>query len=434
MTLNCDNKPDLTLSPRVRKLLELESQFTVGGFEPMPYFFEKAQGSLLWDVDGNRYIDFIGMFSAVNTGHCHPDIQEAVIEQLKKVTLLNLSCHTPTFGLFAKRLCTRFCYDKVVAMTSGTEAVDTACKIARKWGIHQKGIPPQECVILGVGGCYHGLGSGVWSLMNGHSLRVKRYGLDSKIQMNTNPRTGEVLEYLDLDRMRTCLEEHKDRVAAVIMECIHGYSQDVNEEIRYARGVYDLCKSMNILFIADEVRQGVGKTGKFFSFQHLGHDVKPDIVTMGKSITGGFYPQSFIMGLDAVMASVGPYEMASTYGFTPIGIAAANATIDVIDKENLIERGVSLGNLWKKTVESWNHPLVDYVAQVGADSNLILREVQPSRVAALCMHRGLFVYPKPDGIRLSFAMTMSDELLLEGAAILKGCLDDVDNYGLIEAE
>jgi ornithine--oxo-acid transaminase len=126
--------------------------------------------------------------------------------------------------------------------------------------------------------------------------------------------------------------------------------------------------------------------------------------------------------------------MASTYGFTPIGIAAANATIDVIDKENLIERGVSLGNLWKKTVESWNHPLVDYVAQVGADSNLILREVQPSRVAALCMHRGLFVYPKPDGIRLSFAMTMSDELLLEGAAILKGCLDDVDNYGLIEAE
>ncbi|GFF62765.1 ornithine aminotransferase car2 [Aspergillus udagawae] len=345
MTLNCDNKPDLTLSPRVRKLLVLESQFTVGGFEPLPYFFEKAQGSLLWDVDGNRYIDFIGMFSAVNTGHCHPDIQEAVIEQLKK-----------------------------------------------------------------------------------------GYGLDSKIQMNTNPRTGEVLEYLDLDRMRTCLEEHKDRVAAVIMECIHGYSQDVNEEISYARGVYDLCKSMNILFIADEVRQGVGKTGKFFSFQHLGHDVKLDIVTMGKSITGGFYLQSFIMGLDAVMASVGPYEMASTYGFTPIGIAAANATIDVIDKENLIERGVSLGNLWKKTVESWNHPLVDYVAQVGADSNLILREVQPSRVAALCMHRGLFVYPKPDGIRLSFAMTMSDELLLEGAAILKGCLDDVDNYGLIELE
>lgn len=169
--------------------------------------------------------------------------------------------------------------------------------------------------------------------------------------------------------------------------------RDVTDEIRYARGVYELCKSMNILFIADEVRQGAGKTGQFFSFQHLGDDVKPDIVTMGKSITGGFYPQSFIMGLDTVMASVGPYEMASTYGFSPLAIAAANATIDVIDRENLVERAVHLGYLW-------NHPLVDYVAQIGADSNLILRGVKPSRVAALCMHRGLFVYPKANGIRL----------------------------------
>lgn len=191
---------------------------------------------------------------------------------------------------------------------------------------------------------------------------------------------------------------------------------------------------MNILFIADEVRQGAGKTGKFFSFQHLGYDVRPDIVTMGKSITGGFYPQSFIMGVDEVMASIGPYEMASTYGFTPLGIAAANATIDVIDREDLIQRGVHLGNLWRRTVESWNHPLVDYVAQIGADSNLILRGVQPSRIVALCMHRGLFVYPKPNGIRLSIAMTMSDEMLLEGAAILKSCLDDVGKFGSIEGE
>lgn len=191
---------------------------------------------------------------------------------------------------------------------------------------------------------------------------------------------------------------------------------------------------MNILFIADEVRQGAGKTGKFFSFQHLGDDVKPDIVTMGKSITGGFYPQSFIMGVDAVMASVGPYEMASTYGFSPLAIAAANATLDVIDRENLIERGVHLGYLWKTAVESWQHPLVDYVAQIGADSNLMLRGVKPSRVAALCMHRGLFVYPKANGLRLSFAMNMPDELLLRGAAILRSCLDDINNYGSIEGE
>jgi ornithine--oxo-acid transaminase len=210
--------------------------------------------------------------------------------------------------------------------------------------------------------------------------------------------------------------------------------RDMKEKFHYGRGVYELCKSMNILFIADEVRQGAGKTGKFFSFQHLGDDVKPDIVTMGKSITGGFYPQSFIMGVDTAMAAVGPYEMASTYGFSPLAITAANATIDIIQQENLIEHGVYLGDLWRKTVESWQHPFVDYVAQIGADSNLILRGVQPARVAALCMHRGLFVYPKADGIRLSFALNMPDQILLKGAAILKGCLDDIDKYGSIEGE
>ncbi|KAE8343516.1 hypothetical protein BDV24DRAFT_172896 [Aspergillus arachidicola] len=434
MESDSGKKPDLKLSPRVKELLDLESRFTVGGFDPIPYVFEKGQGSLLWDVDGKEYIDFIGMFSAVNTGHCHPDIQKAMVEQLKKITLINLSAHNSMFGPFAKRLCDRFDYDKVIAMTSGTEAADTACKIARSWGINQKHIPANDCIVLGVGGSYHGLSSGVWSLMNSNPLRSTKYGLDSKIQMNINPSTGELLEYLDLEKMKSCLLEHKDRVAAVIMECIHGYSRDVNDEIHYARGVYELCKSMNILFIADEVRQGAGKTGKFFSFQHLGDDVKPDIVTMGKSITGGFYPQSFIMGVDKAMAAVGPYEMASTYGFSPLAIAAANATLDVIDRENLIQRGVHLGNLWRKTVEAWHHPLVDYVAQIGADSNLVLREVQPSRLAALCMHRGLFVYPKANGLRLSFAMNMSDEVLLRGAAILRSCLDDIDNYGSIEGE
>ncbi|KAJ5979997.1 pyridoxal phosphate-dependent transferase [Penicillium waksmanii] len=400
------SKPDLKLSPRVKELLDLESRFTAGGFDPMPYFFEKGQGSLLWDVDGKEYIDFIGMFSAVNTGHCHPYIQEALTEQLKK-------------GI------------------PGESSSGHSLQDSKKLGYQSEKDPGKRL--------YHSWSRGFlsWALLGGleldefKSIEVnngKEYGLDSKIQMNINPGTGELLEYLDLEKIRSCLKEHKDRVAAVIMECIHGYSRDMNDEVHYARGVYEICKSMNILFIADEVRQGAGKTGKFFSFQHLGDDVKPDIVTMGKSITGGFYPQSFIMGMDTAMAAVGPYEMASTYGFSPLAIAAANATIDIIYRENLIERGVHLGYLWRKTVESWQHPLVDYVAQIGADSNLILREVQPSRVAALCMHRGLFVYPKADGIRLSFAMNMPDEVLLKGAAILKSCLDDIDKYGSIEGE
>lgn len=199
----------------------------------------------------------------------------------------------------------------------------------------------------------------------------------------------------------------------------------MEEEIGYARAVYDLCKSLNILFIADEVRQGCGKTGMFFSFEHLGNDVKPDIVTIGKSITGGFYPQSFIMGVDQVMKWVGSHEIACTYGYTPLAIAAANASLDVIDNEDLLDRARQLGKLWRETVKSWDHPLVDGVSSIGADSNLILRGVEGHRVGALCMHKGLFLYPRVDRLRISFALTMSDELLLKGCWILKSVLDEL---------
>ncbi|KAF9893459.1 hypothetical protein FE257_010771 [Aspergillus nanangensis] len=416
-------KDELHLTLAVKKLLELESKFTK-------------------DVDGKEYIDFIAMFSAVNTGHCHPYIMNKITEQMNKVTLVNLSAHNSSYGPFAQRICNRFGYDKLTALTSGTEAADTACKIARRWGINAKGIPAEKCIILAVGSSYHGLGSAVWGLMNSNPLRSQVYGLDSTSHMNISPSTGELLEYLDLGKMKACIKEHKHNVAAVIMECIHGVSRylpppskDLNDEIAYARGVYNLCRENNILFIADEVRQGAGKTGQFFSFQHLGPEVKPDLVTMGKSITGGFYPQSFVMGIHSVMASVGPYEIASSYAFTPLGIAAASATINVLDDEALIDRGIRLGKLWRETVEAWEHPLVDYVAQIGADSNLILRPgVATTRVAALCMHRGLFVYPSKNGLRISFAMNMPEKILLAGCEILKGCLDDLDRYGEIEGE
>jgi ornithine--oxo-acid transaminase len=177
-------------------------------------------------------------------------------------------------------MCQRFGYDKIAATTSGTEAADAACKIARKWGIKIKGIPPEECLVLGVGQSYHGLVSSVWPLMDPTPGRAE-YGLPTTTCMNVNPTTGASLDYLNLEAMRQCLEDHHHRIAAVIMEPLHGSSRETKQEVNYARGVYDLCKKFNILFIADEVRQGAGKTGKFCSHEHLGTDCKPDIVTMG---------------------------------------------------------------------------------------------------------------------------------------------------------
>ncbi|KAK7883373.1 hypothetical protein LTR67_011297 [Exophiala xenobiotica] len=426
--------PQLKLSLKTLQLLKQETEYSAGGFEPVPAFFAKAEGVRLWDVDGKEYLDFIAMFSAVNTGHRHPYILQKVVEQLQTATLFNLATHNTLWPPFAEMICRRFGYDKVIAMTSGTEAADTACKIARKWGLQVKGIAPNDCVVFGVGQSYHGLGSGVWPLMD-PSPRRKAYGLDcNQSVMNVNPSSGSSLGYLDLEAMRRCLQEHHSRTAGVIMECFHGSARTVEEEWAYARGVYDLCKAHNILFIADEVRAGAGKTGKFCSYQHLGDDCKPDIVTMGKSVTGGFYPQSFILGTKAVMALVGSNQTASTYAMAPLAIAAAQATIEVIDREHLMDRAVELGDRWKAVVASWNHPKVNYVACVGADSNLFLKGTPGPRLAAMCLHKGVLTYPRPDGLRLSFPMTMTTEELEHGAALIREALDEVDQYDTIPGE
>ncbi|EXJ86204.1 hypothetical protein A1O1_06574 [Capronia coronata CBS 617.96] len=423
----------LELSPQTQKLLQLEQKYVAGGFEPVPAFFVKGKGSKLWDVDGKEYLDFIAMFSAVNQGHGHPYIAQRVMEQMEKLPLANLCGHNALYGPFAEMMCQRFQYDRIISVTSGTEAADTACKIARKWGIQVKGIPADRCLILGVGSSYHGLGSAVWGLMDASETR-KQYGVDNRLQRNTNPSTGEPLAYLDLAAMESCLNAHGNTVAAVIMECLHGSARSSADEIAYARGVYDLCRKHNVLFIADEVRQGAGKTGKFLCHQHLGDDCKPDIVTMGKSITGGFYPQAFVLGSEAVMSLVGSFQQAATFGHTPLALAAARAAIEVIDSENLVERAVAIGERWRSTVDGWNHPEVDYVASIGADSNLYFRNLSGSRVAALCMHKGLFTHPAPRGLRLSFAMTMTDEELDRGAAIIKEALDEIHLYEDIPGE
>ncbi|KAL7903838.1 putative acetylornithine aminotransferase [Trichoderma velutinum] len=426
-------KLDLKLSEKVRSLLRQEAAYIVGGVEPLPIFPERAQGSKIWDVDGKEYLDFIVGFSAANQGHGHPYIMKKVREQYEKIALVNISAHSPQWGPFAEKMCKRFGYDKILAMISGTEAADTACKTARKWGIGVKGIPAEKCLVLATGKSYHGMTSGVWNLQDPSKARTA-YGLDSQIHMNINPTTGEPLTYPEIDPMRRCIEEHHQRIAAVVMEPYHGVTRDVHDEGRYARAVYDLCRKYNILFISDEVRSGAGKTGKFFSYMHLGDDCKPDMVTMGKSVTGGVYPQSFVMGKEAVMSLIGSGQTASTFAYTPVAIAAATAAIETIDRENLMERAVVLGDRWASTIRSWNHPHIDWVSQIGADCNIFVKGVRAERLGALLMHKGVAIFPVHPRIRVSIPFTMTDEELDRGLAILKDALNTVDQYGSIEGE
>ena len=337
-------------------------------------------------------------------------------------------------------MCKRFKYEKISAMVTGAEGADLACKIARRYAHEVRGIPSDQVLVLGVSGNYHGLSGGVWNLQDRTPARTA-YGLDSRQHVNFNPTTLEPLRYGQLADMEECLKEHHGRVAAVIIESIRNTGNTYTEEVNYARGVYDLCKKYGILFIADEVRMGSGKTGKFFSFNHLGPDCRPDILVIGKSITGGAYPASFVMSDSNVMAVLKPYESGSTFAHTPLAIAAAEAAIRVIDEENMVARADEIGTRFEALTRHWkDHRHVSSVEIRGADFSVKINEdaaanVTARRIGALCLAKGLLLYALEGRLRMSVAMVMTDEQVEKGVRIIEEALDEVTEYkGVIPGE
>lgn len=306
--------------------------------------------------------------------------------------------------------------------------------------MHIKQIPKDEMLIFGVGDSFHGLTSGVWSLQNGTEKR-SGYGLDDRLQTNINPSTGKVLRYGVVEDIEACLAEHHGRTAAVIIECLHGGLR-MDVEIRYSRAVYDLSRKYGILFIADEVRQGAGKTGKFHGFEHLGSDVHPDMVCMGKSIAGGFYPCSYVLGTNEVMELVGTAENASTFGFTPIGIAATNTTLDILDRPGYMERGTHFGEWFQSVADKWidEYEFVTEAVGCGMDMCIYIDENHPTqkvtarKVAALCVQKGLLVVQQKNRVRMSPPLMLSDEEMEKAMGIINEALEEVLLYEAVPGE
>ncbi|KPM39584.1 hypothetical protein AK830_g6980 [Neonectria ditissima] len=392
------------LLEKTLELLNMEEQYAVGAFGSLPGFMVSGKGSTLVDIDGKELIDFICMFSATNLGHCHPRLVKAVTDSVQTITLANMSTHSAEWPLVAKALCTRLGFDKVTPMCTGAEAADTACKIARKWGITNKGIPPEDVLVLGTSENYHGLTAGVWPIME--PFDQHEYGVFSKNITNVHPSTGKVLRYLRVEDFEAVLSEYHGRVAAVIMDTFE-------EELEFAKGVRQLCKKYNVLFISDEVRQGAGKTGKFLSSEWMGPENKPDMVTMGKSISGGAYPASFVLGSNEAMTLVKPYQSASSFAMAPQANAAVLTTLSVIDDENLIERALVIQAKWKEETSTWKHPFIKYITSRGGDMNIILdhsyKGVTARRVARLAYQKGALMYSQMDRVRLGVALTITDE-------------------------
>ncbi|KAK1511207.1 uncharacterized protein CCOS01_14969 [Colletotrichum costaricense] len=431
-------KISLPLPASGRALNEINKTYSVGGINSLPVYLVSGQGSRVRDSDGRELIDFICGFSASNLGQCHPRLLEAQVNSAKKITLANIAGQAEGWPRLAKRLCDKFGYDKVLAMTSGSEATDTACKLARGWGVDIKKIDPREVLVLGTSDNYHGTLSGVWPLMEPEA-GWEEFATFSKNMTNINPQTGKVLRYLHVEDYAEIFEQMHERIAAVIMEPLHGLAR--REEIDFCIGVWKLCKQYNILFIADEVRMGSCKTGRFLSSDWMGPEHKPDMVTMGKSISGGVWPTSFVLGPDEVMNKMKPYHSVSTFSMSSMAVTGVTTALDIYEEENLQQRARDIHAKWSAETSTWNFPWLRYCPAFGADLNILLdteyeskpANITPRRFSLLCASEGLLVFPGPNGrIRLGVALTIPEEDLFQGFKILKKALEELPRYGEIE--
>ncbi|RAH64594.1 putative acetylornithine aminotransferase [Aspergillus aculeatinus CBS 121060] len=424
------------LSPETKRLLDIDAQHSAGGVFPLPVFIKSGKGSILKDVDGKEIIDFICMLSATNLGQCQPQLLKAVSDSMQTITLTNIATKVGDWAEFTRDMCQRFGYDKMVGMVSGTEGADSAVKFARKWGIKVKKIPPQDVLVFGVADNYHGTGSGIWPIMNNMG-QASDYGVSNHNLRNSNPATGAPLTYCFLPDFEAAFMANHTRTAAVIMETIHGKKATFKEELDLAIGVRQLCKKYNVLFIADEVRMGSAKTGKFLCSDWMGPENKPDMVVMGKSITGGAYPASYILGNNEVMDLVGGYESVATFGMAPAAIAATRAMLKIVDDESLMERARWIGEVWEKETADWSMPWLDYTTHRGADLGLYLRRtgnlrLTTRRLGMLCLDKGVLTYPDGDRIRLGVALNIPEEELRRGIAIIKEALNELDAHEEME--
>ncbi|OGM47224.1 hypothetical protein ABOM_003987 [Aspergillus bombycis] len=419
------------LSTVTRDLLREEETYTAGGFGPLPGFIVSGKGSTMRDVDNQDIIDFACTMSAVNLGHSHPKVTAAVVESLQNVSQTNIAIHNAKWPSLAKRLCQKLGYDKVAAMTSGAEAADSAVKIAWKWGIARKGISPMDVTVLGCSDNYHGLTSGIWPIMN-PGCGQEGYGISSKQVTNRNPKTGALLRYGHVEDFEAVLSDMHSVVAGIMMEPIHGTLRTFEQEIQFATSVRQLCKKYNILFISDEVRMGSGKTGRFLCSDWLGTENKPDMITLGKSITGGAYPASYVLGFNETMDLIEPNQVASTFAMSPAGTAATLAALSVYEDEQLLQRATVIQERWMAITSNWNHPFLRFCTARGADLCIMFKDhmgdVTPRRVARLAYQKGVLVYPQSPRIRISVALTITDEELDKGMRALTEVMDEIAFY------
>lgn len=332
-------------------LIEQESKFGAHNYHPLDVVLSRGEGVYVWDVEGNRFMDFLAAYSAVNQGHNHPEVVGALTEQAGKLALTSRAFRNDKFPPLLEKLNQLTGFDKALLMNSGAEAVETAIKAARKWGYEKKGIPSGQAEIIVFDGNFHG-----------RTTTIIGFSTDETTTGGFGPFTPgfKVAPYGDLEAVKSMVNAN---TAAILIEPIQGEGGVVLPPEGFLEGLRALCDKENVLLFLDEIQSGLGRTGKWFAFQHA--NIRPDGVTVGKALSGGLYPVSAFLADDRVMDVFTPGTHGSTYGGNPLACAVAEAALDVLVKENLIEQSANLGTYMVERVRKFNSPHIKEVRGIG---------------------------------------------------------------------
>lgn len=395
--------------------IELEEKYGAHNYHPLPVVLEKGKGVFVWDTDGKRYYDFLSSYSALNQGHCHPKIINALVEQSQKLTLTSRAFYNNLLGEFEKYTTKLFGYNKLLPMNSGAEAVETAIKLCRRWAYDVKGIKKYDAKIIVCGNNFHGRTTTIVSFSN-----------SAEAHEGFGPYAPgfEIIPYNNIDALTKALQDKN--VAGFLVEPIQGEAGVIVPDKGYLSEAYKLCKEKNVLFIADEIQTGLARTGKMLACDY--ENVRPDILILGKALSGGTLPVSAVLADDEIMLTIKPGEHGSTYGGNPLACAVSMAALEVIQEENLAENAFHLGNIFRDEINKFDKKVITAVRGKGLLNAVVVTPHHGKDAWDLCialMKNGLLAKPTHgDRIRLAPPLVMTEEQLMECVEIIRKTVEE----------
>lgn len=405
------------MSEKTQHYLDLEQQYGAHNYHPLPVVLQRGQGVYVWDVDGKRYYDFLSGYSAVNQGHCHPTIVAAFTAQAQQLTLTSRAFHSNLLGEYAQYITSYFGYDKVLPMNTGVEAVETGLKLCRKWGYEVKGIPDGQAKVIVCTGNFHGRTMGVIS-----------FSSDPSSTTHFGPYLPGFISipYNDIPALTEALKDPS--VAGFLVEPIQGEAGVVVPDEGYLATVRQLCTAANVLLIADEIQTGLARTGLMLACDH--EAVRPDILLLGKALSGGMLPVSAVLADDEVMLTIGPGEHGSTYGGNPLACRTAIAALQVLKDEQMAEQATAMGELLREGLRQLQSPYIGLVRGKGLLNAIVIRHSNPDAAWQLCLElkeNGLLAKPTHgDKIRFAPPLVITAEQIEECVDIIGRSLHCLD--------